>query len=483
MNSGLLGCLVALVLLFVLLSSADSHRLRQQVDTHSNEEFNIPTQWFTQRLDHFNAQDQRVWKQKYFVNETFYKAGTNAPIFLLIGGEGPISPGYVTSYMMSTYAQKYGALQFGLEHRFYGESAPLPDLSTDNLKYLSSQQALADAALFIQSMKEKYNPSSPVIIFGGSYPGNLAAWFRLKYPHIVIGSVASSAPVQATLDFFQYLDVVDLSLTYFSGTDCDATIAAATKVVESMLQTTAGRAQLKTDFNLCGPITSWDDASTFIQAMMDNYMTTVQYNNEGTTPITISYVCDIIKQYETNPYQAYAQVSNQFLQINGETCLDASYSSAIKQLRDINQASGSGRQWTYQTCAEFGYYQTTDSSSDVQPFGNLAPLNYSLQMCKDSFDIDFDTASLIDQTNVIYGGRNLVDGPTNILFVNGNIDPWHALSVTSNIAPGIQTILINGTAHCADMKHPTARDPPGLAQAQQQTSDFIGQLLSQYYSL
>lgn len=39
------------------------------------------------------------------------------------------------------------------------------------------------------------------VAFGGSYPGSLAAWFRLKYPHMVHAAMATSAPVRATVNF------------------------------------------------------------------------------------------------------------------------------------------------------------------------------------------------------------------------------------------------------------------------------------------
>ena len=39
-------------------------------------------------------------------------------------------------------------------------------------------------------------------IFSNCHLGALAAWYRLKYPHLVNGAVSSSAPVFAKLNFF-----------------------------------------------------------------------------------------------------------------------------------------------------------------------------------------------------------------------------------------------------------------------------------------
>lgn len=76
-------------------------------------------------------------------------------------------------------------------------------MSVDNLRYLSSEQALADLAYFIQGMNEKYKltRSNKWIVFGGSYPGSLAAWARMKYPHLIHAAVSTSGPLLAKINF------------------------------------------------------------------------------------------------------------------------------------------------------------------------------------------------------------------------------------------------------------------------------------------
>jgi len=377
--------------------------------------------------------------------------------------------------MMSRYAQQEGSLQVALEHRFYGQSRPFPDLSTDNLNFLSSEQALADVSTFLSYIRTQYPKITDVISFGGSYSGALAAWFRLKYPHITLGSVASSAPVLAVLDMISYLNVVDQSIDRLSGLNCEKNIQKATNQIQDAISTVKGRSYLSALFQTCTNLTSdWKDIATFMSTLMGNWMGTVQYNRENPFSPTVKDLCTTMLQNST-PLQSYAQISKFFLALNQQTCLDFKYSTQVEQLTNVTYPGpGVGiRSWTWQTCQEFGYFQSTDSKN--QPFGNLVPLKYFTQLCSDVFGVN-NAIPRVNETNIHYGGLN--PQSSYVLFVNGDIDPWHSLSIlnSSHFNP---TILIEGTAHCADMIPARPSDPPGLEKAQKRISQIIHEWLVQ----
>ena len=118
--------------------------------------------------------------------------------------------------------------------RFYGKSHPTEDMSVKNLAYLSSQQALADLANFVSAMNVRHNlTEAKWISFGGSYPGSLSAWFRLKYPHLVHGAVSTSGPLLAKANFFEYLEVVSDALDV-TNPKCNPAIQDGMKKAEML---------------------------------------------------------------------------------------------------------------------------------------------------------------------------------------------------------------------------------------------------------
>jgi Serine carboxypeptidase S28 len=103
--------------------------------------------------------------------------------------------------LMWENAEQFGAMLVFAEHRYYGESSPFGKQSTFPMDWLSAEQALADYADLIHTLKaDRGLEDSPVIGFGGSYGGMLATWARYKYPHIFQGAIAGSAPIWTFYD-------------------------------------------------------------------------------------------------------------------------------------------------------------------------------------------------------------------------------------------------------------------------------------------
>lgn len=445
-------------------------------------------QWFTQYLDHFNPTDVHVWKQRYFVNSDFYKP--NGPIFLMIGAEGIANPKWMIEGQWIEYAKEFGAMCFYLEHRFYGKSHPTSDLSVKNLVYLSSEQALADLAYFIQSVNigYKFPNNAKWIVFGGSYGGSLAAWMRAKYPHLVHGAVSASGPLLAQIDFEEYYIVVTNALKGYSE-KCVDVIQDANSQINMLLHHVTGQQQIQKKFKLCDPIdpghTKKVDISNLYETLASNFAGIVQYNKDNrqssqTANITIETVCDILVDEKIGKsIDRLAYVSNMILDATKEKCLDYRYDKMIHELRNVTWASEQaegGRQWMYQTCTEFGFFQTSTGQSNI--YGDAFPAAFFVQQCLDIFGPRYNLNLLtsgVTRTNILYGALNLQ--VTNVVFVHGSIDPWHVLGITESANPQAPAIYIKGTAHCANMYPPSEHDMPQLKEARIQIQGLIKQWL------
>lgn len=207
-------------------------------------------------------------------------------------------------------AKQYGALLFSVEHRFYGRSVFGDCFKKQNMNLLSSEQALADLAVFVDYAKVKFGLSNNRwFAYGGSYPGSLAAWFRIKYPHLVFGAVASSAPVKAKVNFEAYNNIVKASLSspIVGGSEkCAANIKTAFEKMENLVGDKSFT-KLQEDFKSCNDISNGNDTYLFFLNIGSFIMGIVQYNGQ-VSGLEISSLCKYMTNSSRTPYDNLAQI-------------------------------------------------------------------------------------------------------------------------------------------------------------------------------
>ncbi|KAL4110809.1 hypothetical protein PRIC1_002496 [Phytophthora ramorum] len=143
-------------------------------------------------------------------------------MFFYVGNEADVELYLNHTGLMWENAGEFGAMLVFAEHRYFGKSVPFGKDVTKHMRYLSTEQTLADYAVLITYLKGDLKRDIPVIGFGGSYGGMLGSWFRMKYPHIIDGVVAGSAP---TLSYFGDEVPHDLG-DYSQVTTFDGSLAA-----------------------------------------------------------------------------------------------------------------------------------------------------------------------------------------------------------------------------------------------------------------
>ncbi|KAB1272497.1 Lysosomal Pro-X carboxypeptidase [Camelus dromedarius] len=389
-----------------------------------------------ERVDHFGFNTDKTFKQRYLIADRHWKKDGGSILFYT-GNEGDIIWFCNNTGFMWDVAEELKAMLVFAEHRYYGESLPFGSNSfkdSKHLNFLTSEQALADFAKLIKYLKRTIPgaKNQPVIALGGSYGGMLAAWFRMKYPHIVVGALASSAPI------WQFENIVPCGVfmkavtTDFrkSGPNCSESIHRSWDAISRLAKKGTGLRWLSEALHLCTPLTNSQDvqhlkdwiSETWVNLAMVDY----PYESNFLQPLP-AWPIKVVCQYLKNP-----SVSDSLLLQNIFQALNVyyNYSGQVRCLNISETATSSlGAQgWSYQT-------QESSKNPSLTPSGS-----------------------------------------------NGELDPWSGGGVTKNITDTLVAIVIPDGAHHLDLRANNAFDPTSVLLARSLEVKHMKQWIKDFYA-
>lgn len=154
------------------------------------------------------------------------------------------------------------------------------------------------------------------------------------------------------------------------------------------------------------------------------------------------------------------------------------YDTVFLSSPDVDPLSGA-RQWWYQTCAEFGWWQIAPTINPIR--STQVSLQSYQEGCARMFNITRQPDTL--DTNTYFGGLDITKpGVTsNIFFTNGVEDPWKWASVLESETPTVNPAVVidcNDCGHCQDLHTPDPSDDPALQAARQQVSAAVASWFS-----
>ncbi|OIW01984.1 hypothetical protein TanjilG_14015 [Lupinus angustifolius] len=408
-----------------------------------------------QRLDHFNYKPDSysTFPQRYIINFKHWGgAKSNAPIFAYFGAEEPM-PEDIYVGLLEDNAPKFNALVVYIEHRYYGNSTPFGSFE-ESMKnettrgYFNSAQAIADYADVLLHIKNTWSAQhSPIIIFGGSYGGMLASWFRLKYPHVALGALASSAPIL-------YFDGIAPHHGYFyvvtkdfreTSESCYNTIRKSWYVIDRVAKKPNGLSILSNRFKTCKKLSTSSNLKNYLILM---YSGVAQYNDPHKN--TLKVICDAIDG-AANKTDVLGQI------FEGVVAYD-SEKQPCYEMEGIKEPSETDIGYAWQTCSEMVMpigIDREDSLFQPNPFNMKEFVNY----CKNQYGV-------VPQPHWVttyYGGSDLKLNfkrfASNIIFSNGLMDPYSSGEVLNNISDSIIALTTKNGSHCLDLRPVEPSDP------------------------
>lgn len=351
--------------------------------------------------------------------------------------------------------------------------------SAETLGYLTSTQALADYAVLIRSLKQNLSAeASPVVVFGGSYGGMLAAWFRLKYPHIAIGALASSAPI-LQFDYItpwsSFYDAVSQDYKDESM-NCFEVIKESWDELMAVAAQDGGMLDLTKTFRACKTLQNVDSVRDWLWTAF-TYTAMVDYPIQANflmplPPYPVKEMCRIIDglpQGASRLTKVFSAASLYYNYTGTESCFN------IENGTDPHGLHG----WDWQACTEMVMPMTCsnesmfpESSYSYEGFGDSCMARYGVQPRPHWITTEYG-GDRIEAVLKRFG--------SNIIFSNGMRDPWSRGGVLRNISSSIIALVTEKGAHHLDFRFATKDDPQWVVEQRKQEIDIIQSWIDQYH--
>ena len=435
----------------------------------------------TTTLDWFDfSSNETTFEQKMLTYDGYWNK-TFGPILFFFGGEGYVEDFYENSGFIFELAARVKGLVVFLEHRYYGSTLPFGNRSYGNeeLQYLTIEQALGDAADVMYRKVELFECQSntKIVMFGGSYGGMLAAWHRLTYPQLSVGAIASGAPVDLYPGEGKDLEFLNATLyTYetYGSSKCKEWIELAL----NRAVTISNLDILNTFFPTCTKIESKLDLERVILyikgALSTMAMVDYPYSLNFVAPLPanpVNFSCNSVEPNihdDVELIKALRHVVSTFVNFTGNVdCFDTDKEmlSSSRSAKLKNPLGDITRPWNYQACSELILEPlSAEGLGFVVPNENQI---HSIEAaCKKLFGSDF--VSRPDFALKKYGnGIEMSQNLHNVLFVDGDKDPWRVGSVPRNASSysrdgSVRHILAVDSAHHQDLRYSSPSDSKSL---------------------
>jgi lysosomal Pro-X carboxypeptidase len=415
-------------------------------------------------------------------------------MFFYVGNEGDVELYVNHTGLMWENAAEFGAMLVFAEHRYFGQSKPFgASHASEHLQFLSTAQALADYAVLITHLKEDVlrQRSLPVIGFGGSYGGMLGSWFRMKYPHIIDGVIAASAPVllfhgdpDAPPKMEAYAQIITYDATPAAGSaaNCVPNIRRVWETVRALGATADGRERLKQAMSMCEDtavereedvvaLMNWAKGA-FEMMSMGNYPYPSAYVSSDPNALLPAYpmreACSFLADEFSASDDGQQALLSAFAQSVGVyhnssravQCFSVSTPSSAARLptsppRDINY-------WAYLSCAELYGPVTMDGELDM-----FWPEDWDLASDSAACERQFGVPAALTWAETEYGGLRALRAASNLVFSNGEYDPCAGLGVLQSVSESVVALRIESSAHHLDLMFSNPLDPPAVKHARE----------------